>query len=69
MGPCASDNGGKREREEGELWGIFFFFFFKRKGKQNSEQCESRGDRAVLPVPNTVIVLVVSVDVKQHLKK
>ena len=41
----------------------------KRKGNQNSEQCESRGGRPVLPVLNTVIVLVVSVDVKQHLKK
>ena len=33
------------------------------------ELCESPGGRPGLSVPNTVIVLPVSVDVKQHLKK
>ena len=33
------------------------------------ELCESQSGRPRLPVSNTVIVLMVSVDVRQHLKK
>ena len=37
-----------------------------RVGFRAQELCESRGGRQRLPVPNTVIVFMVSVDVTQH---
>ena len=37
-----------------------------RVGFRAQELCESRGGRHGLPVPDTVIVFMVSVDIKQH---